>query len=43
MVRDVSRRAVTKFLSDSQRMLENYLMIRGFSVGVDDCYLSERA
>lgn len=43
MVRDVSRRAVTKFLSDSQRMLENYLMIRGFSVGVDDCYLSDRA
>lgn len=43
LVRDVSRRAVTKFLSDAQRMLERFLGLRGFSVGVDDCYLSERA
>ncbi len=43
MVRDVSRRAATKFLSDVQRMLENYMTLRGFSTGMDDCVLSERA
>ncbi len=43
MVRDVSRRAATKFLSDVQRLLENYMTIRGFSTGMDDCVLSERA
>jgi hypothetical protein len=43
MVRDVSRRAVTKFLSDAQRMLEVYTTMRGFSLGIDDCSLSDRA
>lgn len=43
MVRDLSRRAATKFLSDAQRLLENYMVLRGFSVGVDDCVTSERA
>lgn len=43
MVRDLSRRAATKFLSDVQRMLENYMTLRGFSTGMDDCVLSPRA
>lgn len=42
LVRDVSLDSVTYFLSDIQRAMSSYLKIRGFTVGIDDCCVSEK-
>ena len=41
IVRDIGKRAAVIFLSDSQRILDWYLQRRGFSIGIDDYYISK--
>jgi len=41
IVRDIGKREAVIFLSDSQRILDWYLQRRGFSIGIDDYYISK--
>lgn len=41
IVRDIGKREAVIFLSDSQRILDWYLQRRGFSIGIDDYYVSK--
>ena len=43
MIRDWGFRRAGNFVSDAQRILQAFMMIRGFSVGVGDCVMSEAA
>jgi DNA-directed RNA polymerase II subunit RPB1 len=39
--REFGNEVASRFMSDEQRMTNSYLLIKGFSVGVSDCILSE--
>lgn len=41
LVRDWGFKRAGQFVSDAQRLLREYMMIRGFSVGVGDCVMGE--
>jgi DNA-directed RNA polymerase II subunit RPB1 len=43
LIRDWGFRQAGNFVSDAQRILQAFMMIRGFSVGVGDCVMSEDA
>jgi len=43
LIRDWGFRHAGNFVSDAQRILQAFMMIRGFSVGVGDCVMSEAA
>jgi len=42
LIRDWGFETAANFVSDAQRMLRAYMMIRGFSVGVGDCVMDTR-
>lgn len=41
LVKDCGNDLAAKFLGDAQRLLVDYMLIRGFSVGVGDCLMSD--
>lgn len=43
LVRDWGFRCASNFVSDAQRVLQGFMMIRGFSVGVRDCVMGADA
>jgi DNA-directed RNA polymerase II subunit RPB1 len=39
LVNDMGHKVAANFISDAQRLLVDYLLIRGFSVGIGDCIM----